>query len=58
MAVIDVAMPRLNGVETTRELRRRVPDTRILILSMYGDEAYVTQILRGRRPGLSAEGFR
>ena len=39
VAVIDVAMPRLNGVETTREIRRLVPDTRILILSMYADEA-------------------
>ena len=51
VAVIDVAMPRLNGVETTREIRRLVPDTRILILSMYADEAYVTQILKAGAAG-------
>ena len=51
VAVIDVAMPRLNGVETTRDIRRLVPETRILILSMYADEAYVRQILKAGATG-------
>ena len=51
VAVIDVAMPRLNGVETTRDIRRLVPQTKILILSMYSDEAYVTQILKAGATG-------
>jgi len=46
VAVIDVAMPLLNGIETTRQISRRVPGVRILILSMHSDEAYVTQILK------------
>ena len=46
VAVIDVAMPLLNGIETTRQIARRVPGVRILILSMHSDEAYVTQILK------------
>ena len=45
VAIIDVAMPLLNGVETTRQIARRVPGVKILALSMYADEAYVTQIL-------------
>jgi len=46
VVVLDVAMPLLNGVETTRQILRRVPSTKILVLSMYSDEAYVTQILK------------
>lgn len=46
VAVVDVAMPLLNGIETTRQIAKRVPGTRILILSMHADEAYVTQVLK------------
>jgi DNA-binding NarL/FixJ family response regulator len=51
VAIIDVAMPLLNGVEATRQISRRVPGTRILVLSMYADEAYVTQILKAGATG-------
>ena len=36
LAVLDVAMPRLTGLQATRELSRRSPGTRILLLSMSG----------------------
>jgi DNA-binding NarL/FixJ family response regulator len=45
LAIIDVAMPLLNGIEATRQIVLRVPGTRVLALSMHSDEAYVTQIL-------------
>src|SRR5215204_3974612 len=45
VAIIDVAMPLLNGIEATRQIARRSPSTRILVLSMHSDEAYVRQIL-------------
>jgi DNA-binding NarL/FixJ family response regulator len=51
VAIIDVALPLLNGVETTRQIARRVPGVRILVLSMYADEAYVTQILKAGATG-------
>jgi DNA-binding NarL/FixJ family response regulator len=51
VAIIDVAMPLLNGIETTRQIARRVPGVRILVLSMYSDEAYVTQILKAGATG-------
>jgi DNA-binding NarL/FixJ family response regulator len=45
VAIIDVAMPLLNGIETTRQIVRRVPGARVLVLSMYAEPAYVTQML-------------
>ena len=51
VAVLDVAMPLLNGIEATRQITRRVPSTRVLVLSMYADEAYVTQILQAGATG-------
>jgi DNA-binding NarL/FixJ family response regulator len=46
VCILDIAMPLLNGIEATRQIARRVPTTRILVLSMYSDEAYVAQILQ------------
>src|SRR5688572_29264657 len=51
ICILDVAMPLLNGVEATRHIARRVPGTRILVLSMYSDEAYVAQILQAGAAG-------
>jgi two-component system response regulator NreC len=51
VAVIDVAMPLLNGVEATRQIVRRAPGVKVLVLSMYSDEAYVTQILKAGAVG-------
>jgi DNA-binding NarL/FixJ family response regulator len=51
VAILDVAMPLLNGIEATRQIKRRVPDTRVLVLSMHADEAYVTQILQAGASG-------
>ena len=51
VAVLDVAMPLLNGIEATRQITRRAPQTKILVLSMYSDEAYVTQMLKAGATG-------
>jgi DNA-binding NarL/FixJ family response regulator len=51
VAVLDVAMPLLNGIEATRQIARRAPQTRVLVLSMYSDEAYVTQMLKAGATG-------
>jgi DNA-binding NarL/FixJ family response regulator len=45
VAILDVAMPLLNGIEATRQITRRSPETNVLALSMHADEAYVTQIV-------------
>jgi DNA-binding NarL/FixJ family response regulator len=51
VAILDVAMPLLNGIEATRQINRRAPASRILVLSMHADEAYVTQILQAGATG-------
>jgi len=44
-------MPMLNGIEATRQVVRRVPTVRVLILSMHSDEAYITQALQAGAKG-------
>jgi DNA-binding NarL/FixJ family response regulator len=40
VAVVDLTMPRLGGVETLQRLRRELPVTRLLVLTMHDDPAY------------------
>jgi len=51
VAILDVAMPLLNGIEATRQIVKRVPATRVLVLTMHSDEAYVNQILKAGATG-------
>jgi two-component system, NarL family, response regulator NreC len=51
VAILDVGMPLLNGIEATRQIVRRLPDTRVLILSMHADEPYVIQALKAGARG-------
>ena len=51
VAVIDIGMPLLNGIEATRQIVKRSPATRVLILTMHSDEAYVNQILQAGATG-------
>jgi two-component system, NarL family, response regulator NreC len=51
VVIMDIAMPRLNGVEATRQIVRRAPDVRVLILSMYSDDLYITQALQAGAHG-------
>ncbi len=43
VAIFDIAMPQLNGIEATRQVVRRNPHVPVLIVSMHGDQAYITQ---------------
>lgn len=51
VAILDVAMPLLNGIEAARQITRRNPSTRVLMLSMHSDEAYVIQVLQAGASG-------
>lgn len=51
VAILDIGMPLLNGIEATRQIVRRLPSVRVLILSMHADEAYITQALRAGAKG-------
>jgi DNA-binding NarL/FixJ family response regulator len=46
VVVLDVMMPGLNGLEVARQVVRRRPQTRIVILSMHANDAYVLEALR------------
>ena len=45
VAVLDIAMPEMNGVEAAREIARRCPRTRIIILSMHSTAEHVSRAL-------------
>jgi DNA-binding NarL/FixJ family response regulator len=51
VAVVDITLPLLNGIELTRQLRRVLPRTRVLILSMHSDPAYVRRALEAGARG-------
>jgi DNA-binding NarL/FixJ family response regulator len=40
VAILDVSMPRMTGLQAAREIKQRVPDTSVLLLSMHDDERY------------------
>jgi DNA-binding NarL/FixJ family response regulator len=51
LAVIDIAMPRMTGLHAARELHRRRPDLRILMLSMHENERYLYEALKAGASG-------
>lgn len=51
VAVLDVGMPLLNGIDATQQIVRKVPETRVLILSMHSDEGYVSRALQAGATG-------
>ena len=51
LAILDIAMPRLTGLQAARELSRLAPDLRILILTMYDNEQYFFEALKAGASG-------
>ena len=49
--VLDLMIPELSGLEVTRQVRRRSPKTRVVILSMHSDKSYVLEALRNGAAG-------
>jgi DNA-binding NarL/FixJ family response regulator len=45
IAIIDIAMSNLNGIEATRRITEKLPETAVIILSMHADEGYVLRAL-------------
>ena len=51
VAILDVAMPLLNGIDATLQISRKVPETRVLVVSMHSEEAYVIRALQAGATG-------
>lgn len=51
IVLMDIAMPGLNGLEATRQLRQRHPMVQVVILTMYADEEYIPQLLEAGARG-------
>jgi DNA-binding NarL/FixJ family response regulator len=49
--VLDVAMPRLTGLQAAREIKAQAPDIAVLMLSMHDDERYVFEALQAGASG-------
>jgi DNA-binding NarL/FixJ family response regulator len=51
LAILDVKMPKLTGLQATREIREQAPEVAVLILSMYDDERYLFEALKAGASG-------
>ena len=51
VVIADLSMPRLNGLEVVRRLREALPQTRVLVLTMHGEDEYVLQAVRAGASG-------
>ena len=51
IAILDVKMPRLTGLQATREIREAAPEVSVLILSMHEDERYLFEALKAGASG-------
>jgi DNA-binding NarL/FixJ family response regulator len=51
LAIVDISMPVMNGIEATKEIKRISPQTAVLVLTAYDDDEYVFAILEAGAAG-------
>jgi two-component system response regulator NreC len=51
VALVDLAMPKMSGLETTRAIKRERPDTQVVVLTMYESDEYFFQVLNAGASG-------
>ena len=55
LAILDISMPRKTGLQAAREITRRKPEVRVLMLSMHDNEQYLFEAITCRSVGLRAQ---
>ena len=51
VVVLDIGMPRLNGLEAARQITKKLPNSRVLMLSMHADEVHITKAVEAGAGG-------
>lgn len=51
VVLMDISMPALNGLEATRQITKRFPEVKVLILTVHSDEEYIRQVLSAGASG-------
>ena len=51
VVILDIGMPQLNGLEAARQITKRVPSARVLMLSMHADEVHITKAVEAGASG-------
>jgi DNA-binding NarL/FixJ family response regulator len=51
LAVLDISMPRMNGIEATRSIKEKFPGTRVLILTIHENEEFVLEMIHAGADG-------
>jgi two-component system response regulator NreC len=51
VVILDIGMPQLNGLEAAKQITKRVPSARVLILSMHADEVHITKAVQAGASG-------
>ena len=58
VAIVDIAMPKLNGIEATRRIKTQFPQTKVLILTAYDDDQYIFALLEAGAAGYVLKNIR
>lgn len=51
VAIVDISMPNVNGIEATRQIKKKSPETKVLIFTIYENEEYVYQMVASGASG-------
>ncbi len=56
VVLMDLKMPGMNGIQATREIRQSAPDTKVLVLTTFGDDEWVFDAIRSGAAGYLLKG--